>query len=64
MMLITKLCASFQNYQPVLTTLSLIFTPWDALMWIPSVLGLTAGDVTIRWKVITLRQLVNAMCIF
>ena len=46
---------------PVLTMLFLTATPWDALIWIPSVLGLVAGAITLRLDTVTLRQLAKAM---
>ena len=48
---------------PVLITVSLTWTPFVALIWIPSVLGLKAGANTLRWEARTLIQLVNDKCI-
>lgn len=48
---------------PVLMMLFLTMTPLDALIWIPSVLGLKAGAITLRLEATTRRQFVKATCI-
>lgn len=54
---------NFVHNQPVLIMLSSSSTPFDALMWIPSVLGLWEDAITLRLDATTRRHLVNAMCI-
>lgn len=59
-----SLCFHFQEKnRPVLMAMSLSSTSVDALMWIPSVLGLSEGAIILTPEAETCLQLVKARCI-